>query len=161
VIAVSLSGADTVAARLESARARLPQRLGAVMERLGVALAGAVVNALDGGVLKRRSGRLAAAQTVIVTKDAAGASVAVGFDPAAVPYGAVQEFGGTTRAHLIAAKSGRALAFNVRGQLVFARRVNHPGSRIPAHSFLGASLGSLAPAATAETRAAVMETLDA
>jgi len=72
-----------------------------------------------------------------------------------VPYGAIQEFGGTTRAHLIAAKQAKALAFSLGGQLVFAKRVNHPGSRIPAHSFLRSALAELAPEALATLRDAV------
>lgn len=158
---VTLSGADAVVARFAALERRLPQRLVAVMDRLGLALASAVADALDGGVLRRRSGRLAAAQTVIVTGTATGAAVAVGFDPAQVPYGAIQEFGGTTRPHVIAAKEGHALAFSLRGQLVFARRVNHPGSVVPAHSFLGAALRALGPQAIAETGAAVRDELTA
>ncbi|HUZ75809.1 MAG TPA: hypothetical protein VMU87_22710 [Stellaceae bacterium] len=161
MMTVTLSGADAVAARFAALKTRIPQRLGAVMARLGVALEAQVADALDGGVLRRRSGRLAAAQTTVVTSSADGAAVAVGFDPAQVPYGAIQEFGGTTRAHLIAAKAGAALAFGLRGHLVVARRVNHPGSVVPAHSFLGASLHALAPAAIAQTGAAIKDELGA
>lgn len=156
-----LNGADQVASRLENAAARLPARLGAVMARLGVELAGEVAGNLAGGRLAARSGRLAAAQGVRLIGDAGRAGVAVGFDPGAVPYGAIQEFGGTTRAHLIAAKERFALRFNAGTGIVFARRVQHPGSVIPAHSFLGAALAAVGPGAVAATRAAVIAGLKA
>lgn len=44
------------------------------------------------------------------------------------PYGAGVEFG--TRPHTIYPKNGRYLAFKAAsGQMVFARKINHPGSR--------------------------------
>jgi hypothetical protein len=79
--------------------------------------------------------------------------LSVGFDPAEVPYGAIQEYGGTTRAHLIQAKNAKALAFTVGGGLRFARRVQHPGSRIPERSFLRSALAAIAPQAQAELAA--------
>jgi hypothetical protein len=155
-----LNGAERMAARLEGAAARLPARLGAVMARVGVALAAEVAGNLAGGRLKARSGRLAAAQHVRLIGGAVRVGVAVGFDPGAVPYGAIQEFGGTTRAHLIAAKERFALRFNAGTGIVFARRVQHPGSVIPAHSFLGAALAAVGPDAVAATRAAVLAGLE-
>lgn len=63
-----------------------------------------------------------------------------------VPYAAIQEYGGQTPPHVIEAVNGRALAFMVGGPLglsaggggnalVFAKRVNHPGSRIPERTY--------------------------
>jgi phage gpG-like protein len=154
---IALQGADAVAARLAGAAQGLPQRMSAVMARLGVGLQAAVADNLDGRVLQRRSGRLAASQEIVLEGDGGTASVAVGFDPGAVPYGAIQEFGGTTRAHLIAAKAAFALSFSVAGTLVFARRVHHPGSVIPARSYLGSALAAVAPAAIATTATAASD----
>lgn len=42
-------------------------------------------------------------------------------------YGKYVEFG--TRPHIIRPKNAKMLAFRVGGQLVFARQVNHPGSK--------------------------------
>lgn len=47
-------------------------------------------------------------------------------------YGAIQQFGGRTKPHVIRAKNKRALSF---GGIV-VRSVNHPGSNIPARPFL-------------------------
>jgi phage gpG-like protein len=47
-------------------------------------------------------------------------------------YAAIQNFGGTTRPHVIKPRFKRALAFGG----VVVRQVNHPGSRIPARRFM-------------------------
>lgn len=54
-------------------------------------------------------------------------------------YGAIQNFGGRTKAHVIRAKNKRALSF---GGIV-VRSVNHPGSDIPARPFLRLTPGDL------------------
>lgn len=125
------------------------------MGRLGLALLDQVHANLDGGKLRAQSGRLAAAQNMQVADDGVRQTVSVGFDPADAPYGAIQEFGGTTRAHLIEAKNAFALSFSFHGQLVFARRVQHPGSVIPAHSFLRDALADLGEEGRAELGAAI------
>lgn len=49
-----------------------------------------------------------------------------------VVYAAIQNFGGQTRPHEIRPRYKKALRFNGR----FAKKVNHPGSDIPARPFL-------------------------
>ena len=136
---------DAAGPLLASFESRARERLGTTMAQLGTALEGRVQDNLGGAVLARRSGRLAAAQETRIVASGDAVSVSVGFDPGQVPYGAIQEFGGTTRAHLIAAKSAFALAFTVGDRLVFAKRVNHPGSRMPERSFLRSALAGFAP----------------
>ncbi len=60
-----------------------------------------------------------------------------------VSYAAIHEFGGTTKPHVILAK-GKAMAFLVGGKMVFAKKVNHPGSKIPERSFIRTSLAERA-----------------
>ncbi len=60
-----------------------------------------------------------------------------------VPYAAIQEYGGTTPPHVILPKNGKVLAFEGRNGMVFARRVNHPGSRIPEQSYARLALTQL------------------
>jgi hypothetical protein len=158
---VTLSGAEKVAARFASFEARMRGRLEPVMSRLGVELLGRVQGKLDGGVLRRRSGRLEAAQQMTVTGDGGSIAVAVGFDPRQVPYGAIQEFGGRTRAHLIAAKTAHALAFTLGDRLVFAKRVHHPGSVIPERSFLRSALQEMGPDGADEVETGVRAELEA
>jgi hypothetical protein len=159
VSGISLSGALRLIARFEGFGARLGARLGPVASGIGARLEGRVHDKLGGSVLHRRSGRLDAAQSTVVTAGAGAISVSVGFDPRDVPYGAIQEYGGTTRAHLIAAKDARALRFSLADQLVFAKRVRHPGAKIPARSFLRSSLAEEGGGASDDVSDAVMEEL--
>lgn len=68
-----------------------------------------------------------------------------------LPYMGIHEYGGRTSAHTILPVNARALHFLTPGALgfgsgprgqdgVFAKRVNHPGSRIPERSYLRAAL---------------------
>lgn len=60
-----------------------------------------------------------------------------------VKYGAIHEYGGKTRAHEILPKKGNVLAFMIGGRMVFAKRVNHPGSVMPERSFMRSSFGEM------------------
>ena len=55
-----------------------------------------------------------------------------------VPFMSIQESGGVTSPHPIVARVARELAFfwENEGIWFFGRRVNHPGSKIPAHNFV-------------------------
>jgi hypothetical protein len=158
---IEVSGDVEITARLQSFPARLSQRLQETLARLGVALQAEVAENLSGRVLHRRSGALIGAVRQELSSAKQASALSVGFDADAVPYGAIQEFGGRTRAHLIAAKNARALAFSLGGKLVFAKQVNHPGSVLPERSFLRSALAALAPAALAEIDQAVAEEIEA
>jgi len=140
---MEIAGADAVANRLQSMPERIAARLAGVMEGLGLELRQRVQESMVGSGLRSRSGRLA--QSIEVQVD--GTSATAGIDAAAVPYAAIQEYGGTTRAHVIATINASALRFQLGGRTIFAKRVMHPGSVIPARSFLGTALAELAPAA--------------
>ena len=51
-------------------------------------------------------------------------------------YAAIHQFGGTTSAHTIMAKNRKALQFNVGGVTIYRKKVNHPGSKIPARPYM-------------------------
>lgn len=51
-------------------------------------------------------------------------------------YAAIHQFGGTTSAHTIMAKNRKALQFNVGGVTIYRKKVNHPGSVIPARPYM-------------------------
>ncbi|MFM7011629.1 MAG: phage virion morphogenesis protein [Betaproteobacteria bacterium] len=53
-----------------------------------------------------------------------------------VGYGAIHQTGGTTPARVITPKNAKALAFKIGGVTVFAKKVNHPGSKIPRRAYL-------------------------
>lgn len=76
------------------------------------------------------SGRLAS--SITPSHDATSATVGTN-----VIYAAIQNFGGQTSPHTIVPRNGKALRFGG----VFAKRVNHPGSKIPARPFLTITAG--------------------
>lgn len=57
-----------------------------------------------------------------------------------VKYASIHEFGGTTPAHDILPKNGKALAFLMGGQNMVFRKVHHPGSKIPERSYARTAL---------------------
>jgi len=57
-----------------------------------------------------------------------------------VPYAKILEEGGVTPAHVIVPRTASILAFEGPDGLVFAKRVNHPGSRIPAYPYMSTAL---------------------
>lgn len=74
----------------------------------------------------RKSGTLAKSPWVITAADS---GVTVGSDR---DYAAIHQLGGKTKAHVIRAKPGKAL--NIPG-IGFRKKVNHPGSKIPARPY--------------------------
>ena len=79
----------------------------------------------QGGMILQDSGRLR--DSIAATNTAN--SVTIGTN---LVYAAIHQLGGTTRPHVILPKNKQALAFN--GRVV--KKVNHPGSKIPARPFL-------------------------
>lgn len=78
-----------------------------------------------GGKILQDSGRLASSITPASDND----NAVVGTN---VKYAAIHQFGGQTRPHEIRPRNKKALAFG--GRVV--KKVNHPGSDIPARPFL-------------------------
>ena len=143
MIAAHIVGSDALVERLQSMPGRIAARLALAMTGLGLDLRAQVSESMADSGLHSRSGRLN--QSIEVEADET--SVAAGIDTAVVPYAAIQEYGGTTRAHVIETINAAALRFEIGGRTIFAKRVLHPGSVIPAHSFLAAALAELAPVA--------------
>lgn len=93
----------------------------------------------DGGKILQRSGQLAASIQPFHTSDTAG----IGTNKV---YAPIQHLGGKTSPHVIRPKNKQALAFG--GHVV--KKVNHPGSEIPARPFLPIDEnGNLQPEAVA------------
>lgn len=93
--------------------------------------------------LKVRSGSLlnsiGASKKVI---EEANGTVVGEIGPQGIPYAAIHEFGGVTKPHRIEPRNAKILAFQMGGSPVFARFVNHPGSRIPARPYLRPALAA-------------------
>jgi phage gpG-like protein len=128
--------ADRLAALPDRLRAALAEKVDALAQDLLAQVVG--VN-LSGGVLKARSGKLRDSIQMRESQQdgQVGADI---FSDGDVPYAAIQEFGGKTAAHEIVPDKARGLAFVMNGKQVFARRVEHPGSQIPARSYLRSAL---------------------
>src|SRR5882672_719573 len=100
---------------------------------------------LSGDVLNVVSGNLRASIHSVLPVEQGGGLVrgTVG-QSGDVKYGRIHEYGGKTSAHVIEAK-GNALAFMWKGNQVFFKRVNHPGSVMPQRSFMRSSLREMQP----------------
>ena len=107
---------------------------------------------------ERACGWLARSITNKVTYDADSVMARV-FSSGDVKYAAIHEFGGTTSPHVIEPKKASALAFVVGGKQVFARRVNHPGSKMPMRSFLRSSLHDMSTEISTGMKQAVVEAI--
>lgn len=87
-----------------------------------------------------------------------------------LPYLRIQEYGGTTRPHVILPVHGKVLAFLSAGggfkglsgsEMVFTRKVMHPGSRIPERSYMRSALAMRRNAIIAALRGSVITAMAA
>jgi phage gpG-like protein len=137
---LTIQGLDAAQARLDAYPAALSAALAARASELAATLVDRIkYDKLAGGALNAQSGALQASITADVTADADGFTASVGSD-GGVKYAAIQEYGGKTAAHDILPDKGEALALMMGGTLRFARRIHHPGSSIPARSYLPSAL---------------------
>lgn len=117
----------------------LEARLQQALKKSGALVAGEarriVYKGHAAGHLKGDSGRLR--QSIMYELHGSAAHVGTN-----VVYARIHELGGSTGAHVIVPKKARALRFEVGGNTVFAMRVNHPGSQIPARPYLQPALAS-------------------
>jgi phage gpG-like protein len=141
---VTLTGDRELMAKLDRMPLAVHQSLKLKITMLTLKLEKHVkTNKLNGQVLNRISGRLARsiASKVVDTPEAIVGSV---FSSGDVKYAAIHEFGGQTAPHLIVPKKAQMLAFMGKsGNQVFARQVNHPGSKMPERSFLRSALNDM------------------
>jgi phage gpG-like protein len=136
----TLSGIDALDQQFAGLPSQLQARLEAKARDLAAALAAKVRDEkLSGQALDAKSGALKASITADVVVDDGTVTATVG-SAGDVKYAAIQEFGGRTSAHEILPDKAQALAFVVGGVLRFARRVEHPGSTLPARAYLSSSL---------------------
>ncbi len=139
MISISMTGDRELIARLTA----LPSGLRTILRRkiwaLTLRLQARVQQKLSGQVLNVVTGALRRSIQSDVRETADGIRGVV-FSTGDVKYARIHEFGGKTRAHIIEPRKAQALAFMMGGKMVFAKRVNHPGSVMPERSFLRSSL---------------------
>ena len=149
MLTLALSDDDALNARLDAFPGALGDALAAKAETLALALADAVkFDKLSGQVLAARSGALRDSIEAEVSADGDTVVATIG-SVGDVKYAAIQEYGGKTGAHEILPVKGKVLAFLAGGATRFAARVEHPGSTIPAHAYLRATLDEQADAIVA------------
>ena len=156
MITVSVDS-KSVLARLDAMPDRVRAELRKKVTDLALKLEAKVKRKVSGEVLNVRSGDLR--RSIFNDVSEADASV-IGrvYSSGDVKYAAIHEYGGRTPPHVIEAK-GNALAFLMGGKMVFAKRVNHPGSRIPERSYVRSSLEEMAGQIEQGLRDAVIEGL--
>ena len=125
----------------------MPDKLRAAFLRKTYALAeklkSKVQQNLTNRLLNIRTGKLVRSIFEQVTNSANEVSGRV--FSSGLPYAAIQEFGGQTKAHIIEAVNGKALAFNMGGKQVLFKRVHHPGSHIKGAHYMGEAFREMTP----------------
>jgi len=159
MISVTLTGADALATKLDGLPPAVLAAVAATSASLADQLLELVRGKLSGGVLKSRTGALAASVGVDGPAVEGDSVVTRLFAGADLKYAAIQEYGGVTSPHDILPERAKALAFLVGGRQVFARIVHHPGSRIPERSYLRSSLAEMAAQIDSEMKAAVVDAI--
>lgn len=139
---VSIELVDRATVRLNAIPEDVRQRLRAAIVRDGQELLSRVRGKLSGGVLNARSGKLL--NSIKGEMHENGTAIYGRTYSSGVPYAAIHEYGGQTKPHDIYPRTAQALHFfGAGGSEVFARVVHHPGSKIPARSYLRSSLAEM------------------
>ena len=160
MLTVQITNADNLQNRLASAPAAIQSALAAKAAGLAERLRAHVADdKLSGQVLQSRTGALKASIAAEVD-DAAGQVIARVFSSSDLKYAAIQEYGGHTAPHDIVPDKAKALAFLVHGAPVFAKIVHHPGSQIPARSYLRSALADMGDQIIAEFTTAALDALN-
>ena len=160
MLTVQITNADALSERLQNAPAAIQSALRTKAADLAERLRKHVTDdKLSGQVLQTRSGALKASITAEVDDDG-GQIVARLFSAGDIKYAAIQEYGGRTAPHDIVPDKAKALAFLVHGAPVFAKVVHHPGSQIPARSYLRSALADMGDQIVAEFRDAALDALN-
>ncbi len=151
-------GTEKVIGRLDQIPGQVAAALRRAVEAEAVKLTAYVKEQkLSGQALKIQTGALQRSINYQLLDEGGRIAATVGTN---LVYAAIHEYGGTTRAHVIESSQAKTLAFQMGGQNVFCKRVNHPGSRMPERSFLRAALSENAGsirAAIEEAEAAGVE----
>lgn len=160
LINITLVGDKELIARLDKVPMAAMAALRVKVMQLALKLENYVkTQKLNGQILNRISGRLARSIANKVTASASEVFARV-FSSGDVKYAGIHEFGGTTAPHIIEPKKASVLAFaGADGGMVFARRVHHPGSKMPERSFLRSSLHDMSTEISLGMKSAVVRSV--
>ena len=150
MITVEIVGTEAVIQRLKE----VPPRVMGLVRQAVMAetynLERAAKQKVSGPVLKNRSGTL---RRKINSQFEDRGDRIIGRVGLSLIYAAIHEYGGVTRAHVIRPRNKKALAFQVGGQSLVRKSVQHPGSKMPERSYLRSSLR--------ENKARILAAIDA
>lgn len=141
MVALAVTGESATLARLARARESLFADAKRALTQQSQALQARVRQKLDGEILQIRTGRLRDSISTTVTADGDLVTATIGVD--AVPYAAIQEFGGVVHIPEIVPEKAKALAFAIKGEQIFAKRVRAHDVTIPPHFYLRGSLAEM------------------
>lgn len=140
IVNVTITGDRQLIGRLRSMPQAVQQALYVKLLALSLKMEALVkTGKLNGQVLNRITGALARSIHSKVDRDVQSVIARV-YSSGDVKYAGIHEFGGRTAAHIIEPKKASVLAFSGKNGMVFTKRVNHPGSKMPERSFLRSSL---------------------
>lgn len=160
IVTVSITGDKTLIAKYD----RMPESIALALQRKVTALTLKLerkikAEKLNGQVLNRVTGRLARSITHEVDVEPNGVYGRV-FSTGDVKYAAIHEFGGQTTPHVIYPKKAQALSFmGSGGNRVFAKKVNHPGSKMPERSFMRSALRDMSTEISTGLKTAVIDAI--
>src|SRR5574343_128132 len=155
---VALIGDRELVARFSAMPAAVRAALDIRVKSLALELQKLVIFKLTGRVLNVRSGALR--RSIQQEVDRIGTAIwGKVFSSGDVKYAGIHEFGGHTPPHIIEPKKADAVRFVIGGKVIFAKRVNHPGSKMPERSYLRSSLKQSAPNISRELKEAVLGAL--
>lgn len=157
LVNVTLVGDKALIGRMKSMPAAVHRALEVKVKLLALKLEKLVkTGKLNGQVLNRISGALS--RSISHKVQATAQSVyGVVFSSGDVKYAGIHEYGGKTAPHVIEPKKAQALAFMAGGAMVFAKKVNHPGSKMPERSFMRSSLTDMSTEISLGMKKAVVD----
>jgi phage gpG-like protein len=154
MITIELVGDRECAARLDAMPGRVKDGLARAVARLGLELQRKVqAEKLTGQVLKVRTGSLRSSINTQFVEGVDQIAASVGTN---IRYARLHEYD-VGHPWLIAAKSAKALRFEIGGRVIFRRSVRHPP--LPERSFLGSALREMQPTIEAGLREAVAQAI--
>ncbi len=137
MISLKVIGAKAVIERFRKAASDSKSEARKLLLDAGALIECSAKKKVSGPVLSTRTGQLR--RSIHARAQGSGFDTVVTVGPS-VHYAAIHEFGGKTAPRTILPRRAKVLRFEAGGRTIFARRVNHPGSRIPARPYMRPSL---------------------
>lgn len=147
-MSVTIELVDHASLKLKAIPDEVRKRLRVVLVRISQELADQIRSNISGPILNVRTGKLLASIRTELYETPSGIWARVYTTEV---YAAMLEWGGQTRPHVIYPVNAAALHFFASGGAeVFAMKVNHPGSKIPAFAYMRTSLQQITDRAMGE-----------